>query len=641
MVHMQRFMGNPILSPDAAHAWEHLATFNGCPIQVGGSFKMLYRAIGDTANIDGKAVPLSTIGIASGQEPTAFGARKQFIVPQEVWDRFGCEDPRVSFVDGKYYIFYTALSAFPPNADSIKVAVAISTDLQKVSQRHLVTPFNAKAMALFPERVAGKLVGIVTVHTDLPPAKISLIYFDKDVQLWDSAFWNKWYTQLNRFTLPLLRVKTDHLEVGSPPIKTSYGWLLIYSYITNYQSGNRMFGIEAVLLDLQNPAKINGRTQIPLLVPEKSYELSGLVPNVIFPSGALVQNNNLGIYYGAADTTTCLATCNLDELLKELSPKMQLTFDREKVMANRFSGNPIIKPIHEHTWEDKFTLNPAAVYLDGKVHILYRAMGKYDTSVFGYAKASDGLHIDDRWGEPIYMPSEEFERKLKPGFSGCEDPRLTIMGDRMFMCYTAYDGINPTRVAFTSISIADFLQHNWKWDRPKLISPPGHDDKNACIFPEKIHDKFVFFHRQQHMIWLDYVNDLSFKNGRWLGGKVVLRSQPHTWYSEKVGIGPPPIKTDHGWLLIFHGLSKEDLKYRMGAMLLDLEHPEHVVSMLPYPILEPDAAYENQGLRYGTVFACGAVELGNNIYLYYGAADQFVCVASISRDTLLHELTHL
>jgi predicted GH43/DUF377 family glycosyl hydrolase len=214
------------------------------------------------------------------------------------------------------------------------------------------------------------------------------------------------------------------------------------------------------------------------------------------------------------------------------------------------------------------------------------------------------------------------------------------MDERIYMCYTAYDAKNPTRVALTSISVADFSQRQWNWAVPKLISPPRHHDKNACLFPEKINGKYAFFHRQQHMIWLDYSDDLNFGENKWLGGKVIFRSEPHTWYSEKVGIGPPPIKTNQGWLLIFHGLSKEDLKYRIGTMLLDLNRPEHILSILPYPILEPDAVYENQGLRLGTVFVCGAVELGNNIYLYYGGADQNVCVASISRDTLLHELEH-
>jgi len=77
--------------------------------------------------------------------------------------------------------------------------------------------------------------------------------------------------------------------------------------------------VEAALLDLKNPQKIIGHTKHPILYPELDYELTGLIPNIVFPSGALVYNNNLGVYYGAADTRVCLATCVLDELLKELT----------------------------------------------------------------------------------------------------------------------------------------------------------------------------------------------------------------------------------------------------------------------------------------------------------------------------------
>jgi len=110
------------------------------------------------------------------------------------------------------------------------------------------------------------------------------------------------------------------------------------------------------------------------------------------------------------------------------------------------------------------------------------------------------------------------------------------------------------------------------------------------------------------------------------------------WDSEKLGIGPPPIKTDEGWILIYHGISRFDKKYRLGAALLDFTREKKVISRLPYPILEPYAEYEYEGFRPGTVFACGAVEKDGKIYVYYGGADEFVCVATISFSKLLDDL---
>ncbi|MEJ0001756.1 MAG: hypothetical protein WDN09_01035 [bacterium] len=138
------------------------------PVKVGTTIYGLYRAI---SAVDPIRNPhqISTIGIARSKDGIHWKDRQIFIGPEEEWDQFGCEDPRVTFFEGKYYIFYTALSKYPLGPEGIKVAVAISKDMKKVDERHFVTPFNAKAMALFPERVNGKIVVIFSAHTDSPP----------------------------------------------------------------------------------------------------------------------------------------------------------------------------------------------------------------------------------------------------------------------------------------------------------------------------------------------------------------------------------------------------------------------------------------------------------------------------------------
>ena len=583
---------------------------------------------------------LSTIGIAESGDSIHFRKRRQIITPSEVWDRYGCEDPRITKIDDTYYVLYTALSNWQPNADSIKVAVALTKDLEKgPMEKHLVTPFNAKAMALFPEKIQGKYVAVVTANTDRPPAKICLALFDTQEQLWDEAWWKKWYETLDDHFIPIYHTDQDHLEVGATPVKTDEGWVLIFCYIENYFGGNRVFRIDAALLDLTNPQKLIGQTVDPLLIPEEEYEMYGMVGNVIFPSGAAIEEGQFFIYYSACDTTVCRASITLKDLLAELkhNPKVNPHKRKPELLA-RFEGNPIISPIKDHAWESKYTFNAGAIYVGNNVHIFYRAMGNDDTSVLGYVVSSDGLHVDERLTEPVYVPREGFEMKYHPGFSGCEDPRLTMIGDTIYMCYTAYDGINPPRIALATIKVDDFLARNWNWTMPKHISAPGMDDKDSCIVSEKINDRYVAFHRLPPCIWVDFVSDLEFGDNRWLGGHPLMGPRVNSWDNLKIGLNGPPEKTEDGWLLLYHGVSREDLKYRMGAALLDLNNPLKVIARLQNPIFEPIAWYENEWYRSGTVFSNGQVIKDGILFVYYGGADQYLGVATAPIRTILDAL---
>jgi predicted GH43/DUF377 family glycosyl hydrolase len=308
------------------------------------------------------------------------------------------------------------------------------------------------------------------------------------------------------------------------------------------------------------------------------------------------------------------------------------------IKLERFEGNPIISPIEDHPWESKATFNAGVIREGGKVHILYRAMGKDYTSVLGYASSKDGFHIDERLSEPVYVPREGFEKKAKPGNSGCEDPRLTRIGDKIYMCYTAYDAQSPTRVALTSIKVSDFLKKEWNWEKPVLISPPGIDDKNACVLSEKINGKYVIFHRIHPCIWIDFVDNLKFTGDKWIKGSTWFKIRSDKWDSRKIGIAGPPIRTGDGWVLIYHGLSEQDLKYRLGAMLLDIKNPTQSITRLNYPILEPEQWYDNEGLRAGTVFSCGSAVINDILFVYYGGGDKHIAVATIDFRALLEEL---
>ena len=317
MVKLKRFIANPILIP-TGNTWEKDAVFNGCGVQDENNVHFLYRALEQNKEVDGKKIDLSTIGYAKSADGVHFLGRKQLIWPLEDWEKFGCEDPRVTKIDNRFLIFYTAISSFPPNPDSIKVAVAITSDFQKIEERHLVTPFNAKAMSLFPEKINGKYVAILTVDTDKPPAKIAIAYFENLEDIWSESYWETWLRSLDKYILPSLRSLDDHVEIGAPPLKTTDGWLLLFSYIKDYFTSDKIFSIEAALLSIDNPLKLIGRSISALLIPEKDYETKGLIPDVVFPSGAIIKNDELGVYYGACDNYCCLATCNLEELLKTL-----------------------------------------------------------------------------------------------------------------------------------------------------------------------------------------------------------------------------------------------------------------------------------------------------------------------------------
>lgn len=624
---------NPILVPTKEHLWESLATFNWCPVKDGRTVHAVYRAEGTPELVVPGIATLSTIGYAKSLDGFHFKDRRPFIRPQFDWEKFGCEDPRVTKLDGKYYIFYTALSTYPFGASGIKVAAAVTRDFKTIDEKHLVTPFNAKAMALFPERIKGKLCAVLTPNTDMPPARIALARFDKEEEIWSEEYWKKWYAALDTHAYDLRRSGGDQVEVGAPPVKTSEGWLLIYSHIQNYFGGGpRVFGIEAVLLDLENPERIIARTKGPFLVPEEIYEQFGRVPDIVFPSGAYVQGKKLRVFYGASDTTCAAAEVNLEDFIDSLIP------EREDRHVRRFSGNPILTPDKNHPWEAKAVFNPAAIELDGKIHLLYRAMDHDNTSVFGYAVTKDGVRIDERLDRPVYVPREAFEMKTVPGGnSGCEDPRIVRVGDRLYVTYTAYDGTHLPAVAATSISTKDFLARRWNWAKPVIITPLEVDDKDSCIFPEKIGDHYVILHRIGVTVCADFIKTLDFAQERLTKCIEVLRPRPGMWDSKKVGLAAPPIKTPKGWLVLYHGISEHN-NYRVSAALLDLGNPTLTVSRITDALLWPAMEYEMKGQVPNVVFPCGAVARGDTLFIYYGGADSVVAVATMKLSRLLKAL---
>ena len=324
----------------------------------------------------------------------------------------------------------------------------------------------------------------------------------------------------------------------------------------------------------------------------------------------------------------------------------------------RSKSNPIIEPESNLYWESKASFNPTALYHDGKVHIIYRAIGENDMSVLGYAKSFNGYNIEKNSKELAYYHKLISPvSKIVPQISycsgggwggGCEDPRLTLFNDRVYMIYTAFDGWGSVRIALTSISLDDFLKRRWNWEVPVLISPPGQIHKNWVLFPEKINGRYAILHSISPHIMINYFDKLEELDGNNFIHSV-HQGSPLWGTRDRLirGVGPTPIKTKYGWLVLYHKMGKGEMhRYKLWAMILDLKDPAKILYNSSQPILEPDEWYENEGYKSGVVYSCGAVVKparrggDGELFVYYGGADKVSCVATANLEKFLQELVH-
>jgi len=292
----------------------------------------------------------------------------------------------------------------------------------------------------------------------------------------------------------------------------------------------------------------------------------------------------------------------------------------------RYSGNPILSPVVEHPWESRQVFNAAAIYLNGKVHLLYRAMGNDNISRVGYAISSDGFTIDERLPYPIYEPGAECEK------DGTEDPRITQIDDKLVMLYTAlreYSHIQVYQVALTTITKQNFLERKWDWT-PRKLPFRGIRNKDAALFPHKINGRYAMLHRIEPDLCIAFSDDLV----QWCDIMSVMTPQAQGWDNWKIGVSGTPMKIDEGWLVVYHGVSVERL-YSLGIVLLDSENPERVLYRSKVPILTPKMDYERFGKVPNVVFSSGNVVIDDKFFLYYGAADSVVGVATIGLNELL------
>jgi predicted GH43/DUF377 family glycosyl hydrolase len=235
--------------------------------------------------------------------------------------------------------------------------------------------------------------------------------------------------------------------------------------------------------------------------------------------------------------------------------------------------------------------------------------------------------------EPVLASADPWEEL------GCEDPRITAIDGIFYVFYTAYSRRGP-RIALAST--ADFRNYQ----RYGVVGL-DYDDKDCALFPQRIGGKFAAFHRIEPDIEIGFFDDIQKLHRvsqnphpenylERVQANVVMKPE-RKWEEKKIGIGPPPIRTEAGWIVIYHGVDS-NLVYRAGAALLDLENPRRVIARTPEPILEPEKDYETVGVVPNVVFPTGAVEIKDELRVFYGGADKVCCVASVPMKLLMESL---
>ncbi len=428
------------------------------------------------------------------------------------------------------------------------------------------------------------------------------------------------------------------------------GVFVMYS-ITENNAGKERLELYGVLLDYGNPSVILWQST------QAIYVVEDIKKDNIHLFGAVIFDEYFVSYWTGGDDEMFLlrhyykheehtdpARCD-----EEIADHMDEA--DEPVVLKRVESNPILAPQDHSSWESRAVYNPTAIEENGNIHIIYRADGDDLMSVWGYAFSEDGVQIKKRLAQHIYS-RDVGTRKMKkphiPSYSsggnvngGCEDPRAVLIDGVVYVTFTAFDGWGSVRVGLTSIDFDDFKNGRWNWHDTRLISPLGEMNKNWVLFPEKINGKFALLHSFCPKILIDYIDDLSqLGYGNCIKSNNTRPIDPsRSWDSWFRGVGPAPIKTEDGWLIIYHAMDHRNPdRYRIGALLLDLNDPTQEICRTEKPILEPEKTYENDGIKWGVVYCCGAVIKDDVLFVYYGGSDTYTCVATAPINQFLREL---
>ncbi|HEU5461445.1 MAG TPA: hypothetical protein VFU79_04150, partial [Nitrososphaeraceae archaeon] len=242
------------------------------------------------------------------------------ILPTEEYEKHGMEDPRITQIDGKIFVTYVVLSEYVKNHPKVFSALAVTKDYDEFDKLGIITKEfdNNKDVIFFPDKFKidynfSNNSSFLILHR---PTSLS----NPDYQISRPSIWlsisNSESTLSNSILLLKPEQDWENLKVGAgpSPIKTKQGWLLIYHGVSN----DKVYRAGAALLDLDDPRKVIARTKQPIFEPEEDYEKLGDVNNVVFPTGTVIFDKKLLLYYGGADSVCCVASANIDELIEHI-----------------------------------------------------------------------------------------------------------------------------------------------------------------------------------------------------------------------------------------------------------------------------------------------------------------------------------
>ena len=295
---VKRYSGNPILTKhDVPYAVQ--TVHNAGMVKVKDKYIMLFRSHLDNGR--------SIIGLAESVDGYAFTVRDcPFITPAQAgvfreYEAFGVEDPRISCIDGVYYITYSAYSKH-----GVRIGLAKTTDFSSIERISLITEADYRNVVIFPEKINGRYVRLDRPHSAISPWAIWISY-SKDLIYWGES-------ELIMMPVPY---HWDEMKIGpgATPIKTEHGWLSIYHGVFPTMDG-AIYRLGVALHDLENPAKIIGVGDSWILQPEDPWEVTGYVHNVVFTCGAIAEpDGSVKIYWGGADAVMCVGTARIDDLV--------------------------------------------------------------------------------------------------------------------------------------------------------------------------------------------------------------------------------------------------------------------------------------------------------------------------------------
>jgi predicted GH43/DUF377 family glycosyl hydrolase len=290
-------------------------------------------------------------------------------------------------------------------------------------------------------------------------------------------------------------------------------------------------------------------------------------------------------------------------------------------LFTRHPGNPLLAP-ERWPYPINAVMNAGATRIDGQTVLMCRVEDRRGFSHLACARSQDGISnwaIDDQ-------PALAIDGEHPEEAWGLEDPRVTRVDelDRWFITYTAFGPGGP------GISLAQTEDFR-TYERLGTVMVP--EDKNGVLLPRRVKGDWVLFHRPTSVVdpgvWLSRSTDLK----SWHMPELVLGRRPGGWWdSARVGMGPPPLETQHGWLVVYHGVRETAAGglYRAGLALLDLENPARVLRRAEEWVLGPQAQFETRGDVPNVIFPCGLVHDRDDdtLFLYYGAADTRIGLAT-------------